>query len=124
MVGWLQLRGLRCPGRHGAYPGEQQAQRLFLVNLAVRADLLRATESDALADAVDFAALAAAVREIVGGPPRALLETVAADVARTILARFPPVAVVRLRLAKPDPPGLGAAEEAVELTLRRGGRDP
>lgn len=123
-MGWLQLRGLRCPGRHGAYPSEQQVQRVFLVDLAVRADLLRASETDALADALDFAALAGAIREIVGGPPRALLEAVAADVARTILARFPPVGVVRVRLEKPNPPGLGAAAEGVELTLRRGGREP
>lgn len=119
LPGWLEVRGLRCPGRHGASPDEQTGQRLFLVDVVVRADVHAAAESDRLEDALDIAALVAAVREVVGGPPRVLLERVALDVARAILQRFPEAETVRVRLAKPDPPGLDAAEEAVELRLGR-----
>ncbi len=119
--GWLELRGLRCPGHHGAYSGEQDRERIFVVDVAVRADLRGPAESDALTDALDFAALAAAAREVVAGRSRALLEALALDLAVTILGRFAAVEAVRVRLAKPDPPGLDALDEAVALTLERPG---
>lgn len=120
--GWLELRGLRCPGRHGAYEGEQDVEQPFMVDLAVRlADLRPAADADDLQATVDLAALAATAREIVAGPSRAILETVTLEIVRAILERFPPVAAVRVRLAKLDPPGLEATEEAIEITLDRAG---
>jgi len=59
------------------------------------------------------------VREIISGPPRLLLETVAVDVARLVLQRYPSVTRVCLRLAKPDPDDLDAAEEVVKVALDR-----
>jgi dihydroneopterin aldolase len=119
LMGWLHLRGLRCVGRHGAYEGEQETERDFLVDVAVRLDIRAAAEQDSLAAAVDFAALGTTVREVVSGQSRALLETLAVEVARDVLRRFPAVREVCVRLAKPDPPGLQATEEAVEVTLGR-----
>ena len=119
LQGWLEIRGLRCAGRHGAYVGEQDESRTFLVDLAVRAEVGRAARSDALADALDFAALAATAREVVGGPSRALLETLAVDVARAVFGRFPTAAEARVRVAKPEPPGLDADQESVEVTVAR-----
>jgi dihydroneopterin aldolase len=119
IVGEVQIQGLRCPGRHGAYPGEQDATRLFLVDVHVQTDIGAAARTDSLDQALDIAALAAAVREQVAGPPRALLERVALEVAQTLLERFPSIEQVRVRVRKPDPPGLDAAEEAIELTLGR-----
>jgi dihydroneopterin aldolase len=120
ILGWLHLRGLRCVGRHGAYSGEQETERDFLVDVAVRLDIRAAAEQDSLEAALDFAALGATVREVVAGRPRTLLESVAMDVARDVLKRYPVAHKVRVRLAKPDPPGLHATEEAVEVTLGRG----
>ncbi|MGH2499571.1 MAG: dihydroneopterin aldolase [Candidatus Limnocylindria bacterium] len=117
--GVLELRGLRCRGRHGAYPAERETERDFLVDLAVRADLAEAVRSDSLAAATDLAALAATAREAVAGSSRSLLERVAADVADAILERFAGADEVRVRVAKPDPLGLDAAEEAVELRRAR-----
>jgi dihydroneopterin aldolase len=55
----------------------------------------------------------------MSGPPRLLLETVAVDVARLVLDRYPSVSRVTLRLAKPEPAGLDTAEEVVEVALDR-----
>jgi dihydroneopterin aldolase len=117
--GWLEIHALRCDGRHGAYEGEQDRDTLFLVDLAVRADLAAAIERDALDATVDIAAIAAAAREVVAGPSRTLLERVSSDVARAILARFPTVDEVRVRIVKPEPDGLGAKAEAAAITLAR-----
>jgi dihydroneopterin aldolase len=120
LAAWLEIRGLRCPGRHGAYPGEQDLLRVFLVDVAVRADVARPAASDRLEDALDFAALAATVRRVVGGVPRALLESLAVAVAREVLATEPTASAVRVRVAKPDPDGLDAAEESVTVSLPAG----
>ncbi len=56
IVGELEIHGLRCQGRHGAYPGEQDEKRLFLVDVHVRTDIALAARSDALEQALDIAA--------------------------------------------------------------------
>jgi dihydroneopterin aldolase len=116
--GRVMLRGLRCSGRHGDLAATA-VDRLFVVDVALDVDLGPVSQSDSYADVVDLADLATAVREIVGGPPRLLLETVAVDAARLVLDRYPSVSRVSLRVAKPEPPGLDAAEEVVEIALDR-----
>lgn len=117
--GGLEIRGLRCKGRHGAYAGEQEQERVFLVDLHVAADVGPAVRSDRLEAALDFAELADVVRRVVGGPPRVLLERAAVEVASALLERFATIQQVRVRLRKPEPPGLDATEESAEVTLTR-----
>ena len=117
--GWLELRGLRCLGRHGASPAEQATERVFVVDVAIHLDLGPAAATDSLAVAVDFAALADAVRRVVADRPRTLLEALAVTIAQAILEGFVAADGARVRVAKPQPPGLDAAEEAVEIELRR-----
>ena len=94
---------------------------MFLVDLRVRTDLAPAARADDLSSAVDLAALAATVREVVGGPSRVLLETVVLAIAQALLARFPALEEVRVRVTVAEPAGLDAAEEAIEITLARAG---
>lgn len=118
--GWLELRGLRCLGRHGAYPGEQEAERVFLVDVAIHLDLGPAAATDDLAAAVDFAALADTVRGVVADRPRTLLEALALAIAQAVVQQFVAADRARVRVAKPQPPGLDATEEAVEIELPAG----
>lgn len=112
--GRVEIAGLRCPGRHGAYDGEQDQTTTFLIDIDARGDVREA-------DGERFAAIAC---EVLAGPSRTLLERVTADVADAILAAEGRVDVVRVRVTKPDPPGLGAAAEAIALTRSRGARAP
>jgi len=70
-----------------------------------------------LAAALDIAELASCVRDEVARRPRVLLERVAADIARAVIERFERVAEVRVKIEKPEPDGLDAAAEAVEVSL-------
>ena len=117
--GRLELRGLRCAGRHGSSPEQRQLESTFLVDLSVLTDLAPAAGADDLASAVDLAALAATVREVVGGTSRVLLETVVVAIARTLLARFAALDEVRVRVTVAEPSGLNAAAEAIDVTLSR-----
>jgi 7,8-dihydroneopterin aldolase/epimerase/oxygenase len=117
VLGWVELQGLRCWGRHGVYPEEQASERLFLVDVAVRTEVGRPASSDDLSDALDLACLAQTVREVVAGPPRKLLESLAVAAAALVLQRFAQAVEVKVRVRKPDPPGIEAAEEAVAVEL-------
>lgn len=105
----IELTGLRCAGRHGAYPGERDVVRTFVVDLSLAGDIG--------ADGAER--VVAATRRAVGSHSRSLLEHVADDVARAILADFAAIDAVSVRVAKPDPPGLDASLEAVTLSRDR-----
>jgi dihydroneopterin aldolase len=117
--GAIEIRALRCRGRQGTTADERAREQDYLVDVIVRTDLADAVRADDLASALDISALAKVVREAVAERPRALVERITFDVARSVLARFPAVSEARVRVLKPEPDGLDAEAEAVELVLRR-----
>src|SRR6266550_2028869 len=122
LPGRIEIRGLRCRGRQGITPADQQQAHDYLVDVALSVDIADAVESDDLAAALDISEVAACVREEVARRPRVLVERIAADLARALLERFAEVSEVRVKVEKPEPAGLNAAAEAVELTVARPGR--
>jgi dihydroneopterin aldolase len=119
LPGRILIRGLRCRGRQGPTPADQQQAHDYLVDVAVSVDIADAVAKDDLAAALDISEIAACVRDEVARRPRMLVERIAADVARALLARFDPIEAVSVKVEKPDPAGLDAAAEAVELTIAR-----
>jgi len=119
LPGRISVRGLRCRGRQGPTPTDQQRVHEYLVDIVVSLDIADAVAHDELAAALDIADLASCVRDEVSRRPRVLLERMAADVARAVIERFARVADVRVKIEKPEPDGLDAAAEAVELTISR-----
>lgn len=119
LPGRIIIRGLRCRGRQGSAPTDQQQAHDYLVDVTLSVDISDAVDADDLAAALDISEVASCVRAEVARRPRVLLERVAADVARALLERFEPVTEARVKLEKPDPDGLGAAAEAVELAIPR-----
>src|SRR5437762_12983371 len=117
LPGRIVIRGLRCRGRQGITPTEQQQAHDYLVDVSLSVDIAEAVERDNLAAALDISEVAACVREEVARRPRVLLERMAADLARALLQQFEHVSDVRVRVEKPEPAGLDAAAEAVELTI-------
>ena len=119
MPGRIVIRGLRCRGRQGITPADQQQAHDYLVDVELSLDIADAVAKDDLAAALDISEVAVCVREEVARCPRVLVERISADVARALLDRFADATEVRVKVEKPEPEGLGAAAEAVELTLSR-----
>jgi len=117
--GAIEIRALRCRGRQGTTADARAREQDYLVDVVVHTDLADAVRADDLASALDISALAKVVRDAVAERPRALVERITFDVARSVLARFPAVSEARVRVLKPHPDGLDADAEAVELVLRR-----
>jgi dihydroneopterin aldolase len=97
----IELAGLVVFGHHGFLEEERRLGQRFLVDLWADVHEV-ATASDRIEDTVDYRQLAGAVREVFGGPERLLLEGLAGAVADAVLARFPAVERVRVRVRKPD----------------------
>ena len=99
----IELQGLTVRGHHGVFDHEKRDGQDFVVDLTVWVDLVPAGRSDALADTLDYGGLAQNAARIVSGPPRDLIETVAAEIADAVLVD-PRVRAVQVRLHKPSAP--------------------
>lgn len=115
----IELRGLRVRGHHGVFAHERRGGQDFLVDVVVSMDLRPAGASDDLADTLHYGELAQAVAAVVAGPPRDLIESVAAEIADGVL-EDPRVAAVQVTLHKPSAPiPLTFADVAVVVTRTR-----
>ena len=101
----IELRGLRVVGTHGVLAEEQERAQPFEVDLDLAVDLRPAGVSDALADTVDYGAVADTVAATVAGPRSfALLEALAWHVADAVLDVDRRITGVTVALRKLRPP--------------------
>ena len=118
------LEGLRYWGYHGVNPEERTQGQRFVVDVRLAVDLAAAAATDDLRRTVSYSAVQKRVRAIVEGEPRDLIETVAGEVAETLLAEFPLVGMAALTVRKPEAPMRGVMLDAVGVRIvrRRGDR--
>ncbi len=117
----ILLTGMTFYGYHGVRSEEKELGQRFVVDLEMELDLGAPGSSDDLKDTVDYSRVYRAVKEVVEGPSRNLLETLAEETARGVLSAFP-VEGVRVRVTKPHVSIRGAVLEGagVEIYRRRG----
>lgn len=123
MTDRIELRGLRVRGNHGVFDHERRDGQDFVIDVTVWIDLATAAGSDDLTDTYDYGALAQCAADIVAGPARNLIETVAAEIADQVMGDER-VHAVEVTVHKPDAPiPLSFADVAVVARRsRRGGR--
>ncbi|MFY0546309.1 dihydroneopterin aldolase [Brevibacillus sp. H7] len=108
-------------GYHGVFEAEAQLGQRFFVDLEMSLDLSKAGESDDLNDTVNYADIFTHVQQIVEGERYKLVEALAARIADQLLAAFP-IAEVKVRVTKPNPPINGHYDSvAIEMVRRRKG---
>ena len=117
-MGTVFVRDLRVRTVIGVDDREREKPREVLVSLDLEADLGPAAATDGLARSVDYAAVAALVREHAAAASFRLLEALAGSIATLVLERFPLVRTATVRIGKP-----GAVPDAgdvgVELRIAR-----
>lgn len=97
------MHGLTVRSHHGVFEHERRDGQEFVVDITLWIDLDRAGASDDLADTIDYGELAKRAADIVGGPPRNLIEAVAADIADDVM-RDERVHAVEVTIHKPQAP--------------------
>ncbi len=123
MTDRIELRGLNVRGNHGVFDHERRDGQDFVIDITVWIDLAVAAASDDLEDTFDYGVLAQRAADIVAGPPRNLIETVAAEIADDVMGETR-VQAVEVVVHKPQAPiPLTFADVAVVARRsRRGGR--
>ncbi|GAA1392119.1 dihydroneopterin aldolase [Luteococcus peritonei] len=111
---WISVSGLSATGFHGVYPEERREGQQFVVDLQLGLPI--ETDTDALADTVDYSVIARDVVAIITGEPVDLIETLAGRIARRCLDE-PLVQRARVTVHKPQAPlGLPFTDLSVSIT--------
>ncbi|WP_420176901.1 dihydroneopterin aldolase [Luteococcus sp. OSA5] len=114
---WIAVRGLAATGFHGVYDQERRDGQQFVVDL--RLGLQIETQTDDLADTVDYSVISTDVVAIITGEPVDLIETLAGRIADRCLAE-PRVRVAEVCVHKPHAPmGLTFTDVSVTITRSR-----
>ena len=105
---------------HGVASDEQNLGGKFEVDVELKCDLSDAADKDSLKVTVDYEAVYTVIQETVTSKKYYLLESLAKNIARGILGKFPAVHGVRVRVRKPHPPVKGVVDHVeVEVSEHR-----
>ena len=99
----VAIDGLAVFAHHGALPEEQVLGQRFFLDIRMIPLRDAACDTDELADAIDYGAVAVRAHTVASGGPYRLLERLADEIAATIMAEFP-VDEVSIRVSKPSAP--------------------
>jgi dihydroneopterin aldolase len=117
---WIAIEGIESIGFHGVYPDERTGGNRFITDLYLGADLRAASESDRLSDTLDYSRAYAIAWRRLTGEPLHLLERLARLIGEELLAEFPAVEEVKVRIAKLRPKHMEFCRQTyVEMRFRR-----
>jgi dihydroneopterin aldolase len=111
MMDKIVMDGIQVACLIGTRPEERQARQPVIVGVTLHGDWRAAAASDDLNDAVNYVRALEAIRNVAASASFFLLEALAAEMSRQLLA-IPGVCQVDLRLEKPQAiPGVRVAVE-------------
>jgi dihydroneopterin aldolase len=120
MTDRIVLANMRFDGRHGEHEWERATPQPFEVDVELRLDLRPAGASDNLETTVDYGRVFDLVRGIVETRTFHLLEAIAEAIADAVLAAYPLVDEIGVRVRKPKVRLSGALDYAgVEISRKR-----
>lgn len=99
----IRIEGIEAFAHHGVLPEERAQGQTFRIDVELVPTSDRACDTDALADAVDYGAVAERVHARATGNPVDLLERLAELIAADLLEAFPVERVV-VAIHKPQAP--------------------
>ncbi|CRK61135.1 Dihydroneopterin aldolase [Alloactinosynnema sp. L-07] len=121
MTDRITLTGLRVRGHHGVFEHEKRDGQDFVVDITLWIDLDKAAATDDLQHTVHYGELAERAAAVVAGPPRDLIETVAAEIAEAEMTDGR-VHAVEVTVHKPSAP-IPLTFADVAVTVRRSRRN-
>ena len=110
------IEDLRIQTVIGVYDWEREITQTVSLDLKMAFDIRRAAQREALADTLDYQAVAQRLIQFVEASEFPLVEALAEHCARIVLEEFP-VDWVRLKLSKP---GAVRGSSAVGVVIERG----
>ena len=109
------IKGLKAASVIGCYDWERDIRQTLVIDLELKADFSRAADTDALEDALDYAAISQRIISVCEASRFQLLEALSEHLARLLLAEF---AITGLRLTI-NKPGAVSEAETVGVVIER-----
>ena len=113
----MSIRDLRVSTVIGVYDWEREIEQALTFSIDMAADVAGAAKNDDIRDALDYSAVAQAVKAVVIEGRFQLIETAAEAVAQRLIADYGPE-WVRVEVIKPIP----SEGYAAAITIERGKR--
>lgn len=119
MNSYIFLDNLHFFAYHGVGEQETLVGNEFFINLKLKVDIRQAMQTDEVEHTVSYADIYEAVKAEMEIPSK-LLEHVAGRIVNRLLAHFPPIEEIELKLGKRNPPmGADIESAGVEIQLSR-----
>jgi len=100
------ISGIKVFAQHGCLKEEGKIGTYYIVDVKIKADVKKATETDALQDTVNYTEVIEIITKITKEKKR-LIETVANKIATTLINRFKKIKSLEVSLTKMSPPVKG-----------------
>jgi dihydroneopterin aldolase len=114
----IVLTGIHGFGYHGLFEQERKDGQDFFVDLTLTVDLNAASQSDAIADTVNYAEITDLVVEEISSNPVNLIEKLAARIAERVLNQHPKVDSVTVTVHKPQAPVAAQLKDIAVVVTR------
>lgn len=115
----ITIRNLEVFANHGVYPEENTLGQKFVISAVLHTSTRKAGMTDTLDFSVNYGEVSHFIQAFVTGHTWKLLESVAEQLAKALLLKFPLVQQVDLEIQKPWAP-IGLPLETVSVAIRRG----
>lgn len=116
---YIHLNGLKIYAFHGVLPQENKVGAEYTLNLRIKTDFSRASQTDDLHYTINYADVFQAVKEEMSIPSK-LLEHVIQRIAGRLFRDFSTITEIKIALFKQNPPmGAECQETGVESTYTK-----
>jgi dihydroneopterin aldolase len=114
----IVLTGIHGFGYHGLFEQERKDGQDFFVDLTLAVDLKVASQSDAIADTVNYAEITDLVVEEITSNPVNLIEKLAVRIAERVLNQHVKVKSVTVTVHKPQAPVAAQLKDIAVVVTR------
>jgi dihydroneopterin aldolase len=112
----IRMKNCAFFARHGVHDEEEMLGQRFYVDAVLSVDPGTAVEDDRIDGTVDYGVAFSVIEEIITGRRRFLIEALAFDVARALVARYPQIVRAEITVRKPNAPVAGVLDH-VEVSV-------
>lgn len=117
-ISTIFLDRVRLYAFHGVEEQERSVGAWFTVSVRLQYNISRAMETDSVDDTISYADVLQVVKREMAQTSK-LLEHVAGRIARAVIAEFPGVEAVKVKVVKENPPmGANCDGAGVEVEVR------
>lgn len=116
MQSYILLENIEIYAHHGVMPQETLVGNTFILNLKIKANVSKATETDNLAETINYAKVYELLEEEMAVSSK-LLEHVAGRIIKRLKKEFPRIEEIEIKLSKRNPPIKGQVEYASVILI-------